>query len=133
MRRAVAAALLFNAVALIACEGCGQTSSATPLLTVPVKGKVSYKGQPLTRGTILFEPEGMGKDGHGEVQPDGTFVLTTYKPGDGAVIGAHRVAVTGGAGKGSTGKIPGKYGSLGSSKLTVEVSPDKADYPLDLR
>ena len=64
--------------------------------TVPVKGKVTYKGKPLTEGEIVFEPDNSGREAHGSIQPDGSFELTTFKTGDGAVPGTHRVAVTSG-------------------------------------
>jgi hypothetical protein len=35
-----------------------------------------------------------GKAAAGGTDADGRFVLSTYKPGDGALIGKHRVSVT---------------------------------------
>ena len=96
--------------------------------TFPVHGKVTYKGQPLKAGSITFEPEGAGRDGHADIQPDGTFVLTTYKNGDGAVGGTHRVAVSN-AGK----AVPLKYASVSSSKVEIEVSEGKTDYTIELK
>src|SRR3954454_24249535 len=60
---------------------------------VPISGKVLIDGKPLTIGSIQFVPEGARSSG-GAIDPDGHFVLSCYKPGDGAVIGAHRVRVT---------------------------------------
>jgi hypothetical protein len=131
MRRSAAPTLLL-AAALLPGGGCGR-SSADPLPTVPVKGKVTYKGQPLVRGSVTFEPHGAGREAFGEIGADGTYVLTTSKEGDGTVAGPHRVSVTGGTGKGSAGKIPSKYSSLTASGLEIEVSPDKTDYPIDLK
>ena len=65
----------------------------SPLL--PVKGKVTYKGQPVAKGTIRFEPDGYGRPATGRLQSDGSFVLGTNKEGDGVVAGAHRVSVSG--------------------------------------
>ncbi|HUQ72287.1 MAG TPA: hypothetical protein VM165_22365 [Planctomycetaceae bacterium] len=65
--------------------------------TAPVRGTVSCEGTPVTSGTITFSPiaEGAvdkpGKPGMGKIGSDGTFVLTTYKEGDGAIIGMHEV------------------------------------------
>ncbi len=79
---------LFVAVATVgSCWGCGGSSPGAIPKTYPVKGKVTYKGQALVRGTVHFEPEGAGKDGAGEIQPDGTYALSTYKANDGAVPG----------------------------------------------
>lgn len=63
-----------------------------------VHGKVLYKGQPVTRGTISFFPiEGKGGDSGqpaiGEIGSDGSFELTTYDTGDGAVTGQHKAIV----------------------------------------
>ena len=74
-------------VMLLALAGCGALSAPQGATTVPVKGKVTHNGKPLTKGVINFQPEGAGKDATGEIQPDGTFVLTTYKKDDGAVVG----------------------------------------------
>lgn len=66
--------------------------------TAPVTGTVTFNGRPVTTGQIRFVPQGespdavlTGKPAQGKVQSDGTFVLTTYEEGDGAVIGKHRV------------------------------------------
>ena len=128
MSRVAPGLFLLVALALIPCAGCGQgATNAAPIATVPVKGTVRYKGQPLTRGIIKFEPDA-GREAHGEIKPDGTFTLSTYGSGDGAVPGSHRVAVTG-AGK----ALPLKYGGYASSGIEVEVKPDRADYPIDLK
>jgi len=121
------------AAALLLVSGCGPSSSAEPVTTVPVKGKVTYKGQPLVRGTIRFQPDGAGREASAEIQADGTYALSTAKEGDGAVPGNHRVTVVGGTGPSAGSKVPGKFASAGSSKLEVEVSAGKTDYPVDLR
>jgi hypothetical protein len=112
---------------LIPFLGCG-SSAAQGAATLPVKGKVLFKGKPVTKGRVMFEPEGAGKDAFGDIQPDGSFVSTTYKKDDGAVVGNHRVSI-------STGdkSIPAKYESLGSSKVEIEVSEGKTDYTIDLK
>jgi hypothetical protein len=124
-------ALILSSAALLLVPflgaGCG-SSAAQGAATLPVKGKVVLKGKPLTKGTIRFEPEGAGKEGFGEIQPDGTFVLTTYKKDDGAVVGNHRVSIN------TIDKsVPVKYGSPNTSKLEIEVSEGKTDYTIDLK
>jgi hypothetical protein len=57
-----------------------------------VSGRVTVGGKPVPRGTILFYPEA-GPTAVGAIRPDGTYTLTTQKPGDGAVVGAHRVTI----------------------------------------
>jgi hypothetical protein len=119
---------------LLACGGCESGDGPHVAPTVPVKGTVTFKGQPVTQGTITFEPEDIGREAHATIQPDGTFVLSTFKEGDGAVPGLHRVAITGSVGRGGKGQqpLPAKYRSAGSSNIAVEVSQEKTDYPIDL-
>lgn len=69
--------------------GCGGPSG---IETAVVRGTVTLDGKPYTEGgTIFFRPEGGGKMARGFVEGDGTYVLTTYSPGDGAVVGQHHV------------------------------------------
>lgn len=98
-------ALVLGAAVLLAMF-CGCPASGPPV--APVKGKVVYEGKAVEGGMINFRPVAvagaekglLGKPAQGQVQPDGTFVLTTNKPSDGAVIGKHEVtfvpAFTGG-------------------------------------
>ena len=130
MRPGLVAPLLPVGLLLLVFAGCGPSSaSSVGVPTSPVQGKVTYKGQPLTKGRVIFEPDGKGKEAFGDIQPDGTFVLTTYKKDDGAVLGNHRVSITV-AGK----ALPMKYGSPNTSKLEVEVVEGKTDdYTFDLK
>jgi hypothetical protein len=127
MRLGAAATIALTILVLLPFPGCGNAPPQAPP-TLPVKGKVTFKGKPVTKGAVTFEPDGMGKEAHGDIQPDGTFELTTYKPGDGAVPGTHRVAVSY-AGK----TIPLKYTNVASSKVEVEVTEGKTDYTIDLK
>ena len=69
--------------------------------TAPVSGKVTCNGQPITEGYVLFtpildasaDPKKSGKSAYGTIQPDGTYTLTTYEEGDGALLGRHEVRV----------------------------------------
>src|SRR4051794_18550874 len=70
---------------LAACAGCGAKGAGTLPNLIPVKGKVTFKGQPLTKGTVHFEPDDYGGPAAGQLQADGSFVLTTAKEGDGVV------------------------------------------------
>ena len=81
---------LLSVVSLIClfALGCGDTKK-----TALVKGRVTYKGLPVTSGTITFVPEGNAPSATGNLSPDGTYELTTYKPNDGAVLGKHSVMI----------------------------------------
>lgn len=70
------------------CSGCG-----SGLDIVPVRGKVQIDGAPMTEGKVLFSSIDRHKPAVGTIQPDGTFVLSTLKSGDGAVPGRFRVTV----------------------------------------
>jgi hypothetical protein len=62
-----------------------------------VRGKVTYPdGKPVTEGMVVFESKGQEKavTARGEIQSDGSYTLSTYKPGDGAPLGKYRVLVS---------------------------------------
>ncbi len=130
MRNSLLKSMTLAALLLSAHSGCSG-SGARPTL-VPVKGKVTYKGQPLTKGIIRFEPDGYGRMATGELQADGTFVLTTYENGDGAVVGQHRVYFTGTSSNPKKELVPQKYTTPDGSKLTADVDPDHTEFTFDL-
>jgi len=68
--------------------GCGPSHPAC----YPVSGKVIYDGQTVTQGTITFYPE-QGRSALGKIEPDGTYSLTTFSAGDGALPGRHAVTI----------------------------------------
>ena len=110
----------------------GPAAGAAPDL-IPVKGKVTYKGQPVTKGVVRFEPDGYGRPASGKLQSDGTFVLTTLKEGDGVVAGDHRVSITD-----STRVSPRivrsrKYASAEYLGPDAEVSQEKTEFTFDLK
>ena len=132
MRVGVAASTSLVLVVLLGLGGCGGNSASLSVSTAPVKGKVTYKGIPLTRGSISFEPESGGREANGNIQPDGTFALTTYKEGDGAVIGTNRIAISSTSRVGKSA-VPVKFRNYSSSKIEVEVAADKTDYLIELK
>jgi hypothetical protein len=76
--------------------GCGGDASKPKL--GPVSGKVTYNGQPVTKGLVSFVPSSgpgseTGQSASGEIGPDGSYKLTTFESGDGAVLGQHKVLV----------------------------------------
>ena len=99
--------------------------------TAPVTGVVKYKGKPLTHGSVTFQPDA-GPAGRSVIGPDGTFELWTFEPGDGAIIGRHRVrvvskdesnSVSAEEGEATTGNslIPKWYEFVQSSGLEYQV------------
>jgi hypothetical protein len=80
------------ALLLALFAGCGR--SGTP--TYPAGGTVKYDdGSPLFAGSVSFRSldSADGPSARGDVQPDGSFELTTFTPGDGAVLGRHQAVV----------------------------------------
>jgi hypothetical protein len=67
--------------------------------TAPTRGRVVCEGQPVPHVMVFFEPVEtgksalVGKSGFAIAKEDGTFVISTYGTGDGAVVGHHRVRV----------------------------------------
>jgi hypothetical protein len=89
---------------------------------------------------VIFLPAD-GRSAIGEFGPDGMYQLTTHEPGDGAVVGEHRVIVQARSGEGDAygdesptivpSIIPLRYADPDASGLTVTVAPH--DNQLDLR
>lgn len=122
-------------VLLVSIWGCGPSGPKT----AKTIGKVTYKNVPLKFGSIIFQPEA-GRVASSVIKPDGTFELGTNKPGDGAIVGKHRVRVVSTSTQNPnfqvkdgqempTGKslIPEKYGDLETTPLKDYVVEDKAE------
>jgi hypothetical protein len=115
-----------------ACWGCGSSEGARAAL-LPVKGKVTYKGMPLTQGIVKFEPEGYGRRASGKLQSDGSFVLGTFKDDDGAVKGSHQVFITDVDNKLAKDRAFQKYMFRSPNGLSAEVTPESLEFTFDLR
>jgi hypothetical protein len=119
-----------------------------------VHGKVTYKGQPVTSGRILFTPiEGKGaasgQNATGEIASDGSYEMTTFNTGDGAILGQHIVTVTvpqkgfEDIGKpDESGRIkyvlpksitPSKYASVDKSPLRCTVREGNNPFDIELK
>ncbi len=77
--------------------GCAGGMGGKPPMA-KVTGKVTYKGAPVTQGTITFFPiEDKGAKNQlpavGELSSNGSFELTTFDTGDGAVLGQHKAVL----------------------------------------
>lgn len=109
---------------------------------VPIHGDISFNGAPLlnvTQGIVRYSPKEGGtaaREATGRIQPDGTFVLTTFQGGDGVVAGEYNITVTANAGPMLTraqlesgvkqaapqSMIPEKYRNASTSGLTDSVN-----------
>ncbi len=124
-RRLVPAlALLFTGVVFSGCGG----RDPDELPTVAASGTVTYKDKPVEKGTIHFQPR-KGRPASGVID-GGKFSLSTYQPGDGAVVGKHDIAVEVTEEvkmkDGDTGVkylIPEKYSNHLKSGINVDIPP----------
>jgi hypothetical protein len=60
---------------------------------VPVSGKVLIDGKPVTSGNIRMTPVAGGRMSAAQISGDGGFTMTTFKIGDGCVLGKHVVTI----------------------------------------
>jgi hypothetical protein len=81
---------LYGATLLIAL-GCGSGERKEGL--APVTGRITYDGQLVPAGQIYFYPVDGKRSSSGTIDADGKYALTSYKSGDGALIGKHRVVI----------------------------------------
>jgi hypothetical protein len=131
MRMVSIRSMALATLGLVICWGCGTGGTPSPSL-IPVKGKVTYKNQPLSTGTIQFEPDDYGRPATGKLQSDGTFVLSTLKEGDGVIAGHHRVSISAVEKKLARDRAFAKYTSPNTSKLTADVSAEKTDFTFNI-
>lgn len=106
----------------------------------PVKGTVTLDdGTPVTKGVVIFERVAGGEPitARGQIQSDGSYELSTHKPGDGVPPGKYKVVLN----SMDLSDLPDeqknlpydtKYLSLGTSGLEVEVNSGPNDIPLKL-
>jgi hypothetical protein len=61
---------------------------------LPVQGSVYLDGEPVAKASIMFHPEEGGRPAWAITGDDGSFALTTFESGDGALLGDHVVTIT---------------------------------------
>jgi len=82
--------MLCCAILLLVNIGC----NSGRLKTYPVRGEVVFAdGSPVKVGTIETKSVTHSVQSRGNIATDGTFELTTYTNGDGAVAGDHRCVI----------------------------------------
>ncbi|MDR3234717.1 MAG: hypothetical protein LBT46_13835 [Planctomycetaceae bacterium] len=106
-------------------SGCG-TSGLTGLYKV--KGKITLQGQPIGNVVVTFKPvevDAAKRPAGGQSAADGSFVISTLKPGDGAYPGKYKVLVgrfaANDTGKFSSDTVPMKYRNAETTPLEYEV------------
>lgn len=138
---------MLGLIGLALLVGCNSKSVTG---TVPVAGKVTYKGAPVEGAIITFVPEGSGRPATATTVAGGVFSLTTvdasgampgkYKVivdkvdyGAGATLSMEAAASGIGAEGNATRALPAKYAEAASTPLAIEVpSGGKKDIDLAL-
>jgi hypothetical protein len=92
VRKARTPLALLSALSLVILASCGDDGLGK---RYPVYGTVTYKGAPVEKGTISFNPEdpAKGRAASGQIE-QGSYTLTTLTDGDGAFAGKYKVTVT---------------------------------------
>jgi hypothetical protein len=128
---------VFTAVALAVLAfgpaGCGGG-------LYPVTGTVTLNdGTPVTKGLVIFERVAGGEplSARGQIRADGTYELSTHKPGDGVPPGRYKVVLN----SMDLSDVPDeqkdlpydtRYLSLKSSDLEFEVKAGSNEIPIRL-
>ncbi|MBX3426102.1 MAG: hypothetical protein KF688_10515 [Pirellulales bacterium] len=112
----------------------------------PATGTVSFRGEPLKFGTVMFQHKAGGQPAVGAIQSDGSFSLSTPRLGEGVRVGPQLVRITCFEGNDPNNPmtlpngepilgrslIPQRYGSFGGSGLSVEVASGQSQ-PFDFQ
>jgi len=110
---------------LAATLGCGEDDGIGE--RTAVRGVVTYNGQPVPGGTVSFlNDTAGGRNGGGDIGPDGSYAATTMKPGDGLVPGKYKVTVS--SVEVDMSKVVGNPGGLYRSDL-IKKAPKKINVP----
>jgi len=127
--------VICGAMALIFVSAASGCSSENRIETATVSGTVTFNGDPLQIGSLLFVPVTGGPSAEANIGTDGSFEMGTYDDDDGAVLGEHKVMITAFTAPGGSGLpedvidgdgapvsvIPDFYGDLEKSGLKVDV------------
>jgi hypothetical protein len=75
---------------LVLIAGCGSNGPEM----AKVRGIVTLDGKPVEDAAVGFAPQNGDRPATGTTDASGQFTLTTFTPGDGAVVGTHTVTVS---------------------------------------
>jgi hypothetical protein len=121
--------------------GCGSSGPGM----ASVSGTVTYEGKPVPKGTITFQPvdSSKGRTATGEIGADGSYTVQTEQPGDGALVGDYRVAISAREEEvldyhppkpvAPKRLVPQKYENPQTSELKATVKPGSNNIPFDLK
>lgn len=110
-----------------------------------ISGTVTYQGQPVTSGSVVFEDSSAGISVNAPLGPDGSFTVETFDR-DGLPPGTYQVAVsprgfategaplvTPGNESAPASPIPSKYHTPATSGLTREVKVGENVFKIELK
>lgn len=110
-----------------------------------VSGTVKLDGKPLTKGTVTFiATDGKNPNATGAIDSSGKYTLQTTEPGDGAVVGSYKVAISdtdtaalntampGMPAPVQKSAVPKSYLDAGTSGLTATVTTGSNTKDFDL-
>lgn len=128
--------VLFFAICL---TGCGDKG---PKL-MPVSGRVTFQGKPVSVGMVRFSNPSAGIDMLADLQQDGVYSVRMAK-GNGLPEGTYAVAVTPPRVDAPVGSmttptlpkcpdIPAKYRDPSTSGLTLTLKSDNAEFSIDMQ
>jgi len=116
--------------------GCGESGPRT----IEIRGTVTTGGKTLEGGTITFKPTNVPDGGArrpaiGQIESDGSYTLSTFTHGDGALPGEYAVVITSLVGAPPLtvweenppkrkSRIPLKYNRADTSGLTASIPAD---------
>jgi hypothetical protein len=96
MKHRCSSAIASSVVVMVIVLGCGGDESGLAR-RYKVSGKVKYKGEPVAKGTIAFNPTNppppVGRPASSDIE-NGSYTLTTAIAGDGALPGEYKVFIT---------------------------------------
>lgn len=120
--------VMLVATATLSLPGCGQGRPKT----YPVIGKIAFaNGEPVKLGTIEFRESKTGTIARGKIASDGSFTVTTFRQGDGALEGTHQVIVQqliiaedmSLKDHDHGGRVSRKYADYSTTDLQVDIKP----------
>jgi len=117
------------AAMVLAAAGCNKTPDR-----VVVSGQVLIDGEPLKYGQVRFVPVG-GRPSDADLDENGRFTLTSFKPADGAALGVHKIAVFANEqldGVRTKWHAPKKYSYYQTSELSKEITGPTDDLVIEL-
>jgi hypothetical protein len=131
MHPRIGALLIGAALTALLAPGGSLPAAEKPGKTGAVQGKVTYKGLPVTGGTVAFHPA-KGKPVVAKIQADGGYSAKDVPVGE-VVVAVETESVKKAGGGAKYVKIPAKYAGPKTSGITVTIKEGKQTYDIDLR